>query len=94
MKYIDVRWQHSHADEPIRLVSEIGTDGVEVRKLEFFRDGRVGFASKKANSDSTRLGVTAVPDLPEINSEEEFSGISIDASAFEELWKRHAANRI
>jgi hypothetical protein len=91
MKYIDVRWHHSHEDEPVRLVSEIGTDGFEVRKLEFFRDGRVGFASREANSDATHLGIAAVPDLSEINSEQEFSGIGIDASAFEELWKRYAA---
>jgi hypothetical protein len=90
MKYIDVKWHHSHADEPIRLVSEGAGDGFEVRKLEFFR----GFASEESNSDSTRLGVAVVPDLSEINLQQEFFGTSIDAAAFEELWRRYAAKSI
>jgi hypothetical protein len=94
MKYIDVKWHHSHEDETIRLVSEVGADGFEVRKLEFFRDGRVGFASQESNSDSTRLGVAVMPDLSEINLQQEFTGTSIDAAAFEELWRRYAAKSI
>ena len=94
MRYIDVTWHHSHSDEPIRLVSEIGADGFEVRKLEFFRDGRVGFASMDSNGGGTRLGEVAVPDLSEIVADREFSGVEIDASEFFDLWKSHATKSI
>lgn len=41
---IDVLWKHACESEPVRLVSVLARNRYEVRKLEFFRDGRVGFA--------------------------------------------------
>src|SRR6185503_15028408 len=43
--YIRVRWQHGHADEPVDLWSELDAARLETRKLEIFRDGRIGYAS-------------------------------------------------
>ena len=36
IEYIDVKWKHDFADEPVRLVSELGEGRYEIRKLEFF----------------------------------------------------------
>lgn len=33
--YIDVLWRHHHGDDPVRLVSELGSDRSALRKLEF-----------------------------------------------------------
>jgi hypothetical protein len=94
MQYIDVKWLHSHPEEPIRLVSEIGPDRYETRKIEFWSDGRVGYASEAGASANTCLGDQPVPALEEINADVEFSGKEIDAAAFELLWHQHVTPRL
>jgi hypothetical protein len=89
MRYIDVAWHHDHPKEPVRLVSEIDADGFEIRKLEFFRDGRVQFACNAGGSGDTRLGEAPVPPLSEINKDPEFEGVTIDPGEFARLWGQH-----
>lgn len=86
MRYIDVEWIHNLEDEPIRLVSEIGDDEFEMRKLEFFRDGSVGYSSEMKSSKNTKLGICEVPSIEEIISQKEFSGCLITSEQFEKLW--------
>ena len=88
MEYISVVWKHNHRDEPVRLVSELDEERFEVRKLEFFRDGSVGFASKECDSARTRLGEVTVPPLAEINEDPEFEGVPITKSEFDQLWQK------
>ena len=90
MEYIDVKWIHKSATDPIRLVSELDDRRYEIRKLEFFPDGRVGFASKHQNSPGTDLGSVEVPPLAEISNSPEFNGGSISAQLFESLWTANA----
>ena len=87
MQYIDVAWMHEDGEEPVRLVSELNDQRMEVRKLEFFRDGSVGFADACRTSGGTRLGDKCVPSLEKINEEVEFNGKTIDSVEFETLWK-------
>jgi hypothetical protein len=89
MEYIDVKWLHSNLEDPIRLVSELGPGRFETRKLEFFSNGRVGFAAKAGSSQGTRLGERPVPPIAEINVQAEFSGTEITASDFETLWDQY-----
>jgi hypothetical protein len=91
MNYIDVEWLHEHAQEPVRLVSELDDQRNEVRKLEFFRTGAVGSASAHGSFGNTRLSEEPLPDLNEINSDPQFRGVALQAEAFEELWRRYAA---
>lgn len=88
MDYIDVMWCHAFEDEPVRLVSELNAERFEVRKLEFFRNGSVGFASQNAHSDGTELGLIPVPLLEEINIDPQFVGVAISGAEFEVLWGR------
>ncbi len=89
MRYIDVNWVHESEEYPYRLISEIGEDQFEVRKLEFFRNGNIGFASDTNNTESTVLGIVEVPPLEEINSDKEFQGKNISKQEFELLWEQH-----
>ncbi len=89
MIYIDVEWIHSYEEDPVRLVSEIGPDNYEIRKLEFFRNGIVGFAYGDIETENTRLGIDIVPPLAEINSQEEFVGVTINKKQFELLWQEY-----
>jgi hypothetical protein len=43
--YIRVRWLHDAPDEPVDLWSELDCQRFETRKVEIFRDGRLGYAS-------------------------------------------------
>lgn len=89
MKYIDVLWKHEFSWEPVRLISEIDAKGYEVRKLEFFRNGRVGYAEPERSTTGTELGDVPVPPLEEINSDPQFEGVEIAGDEFEELWAIH-----
>ncbi|MBO7885737.1 MULTISPECIES: DUF6881 domain-containing protein [Burkholderia] len=95
MKYalvaIDLEWKHTHNEEPIRLASVLDGDRYEVRKLEFFRDGSVGFADTTRSSLGTRLGTFPVPSLIEINTDPEFEAQEIALEVFEALWSRYTA---
>lgn len=83
---IDVAWKHTHKDEPIRLVSALDGDRYDVRKLEFFRDGSVGFADETRSSLETALGTVPVPSSTEINADPEFEAQEIALEVFEALW--------
>ena len=90
MEYIDVAWRHTNPGDPVRLVSEVNESRDEVRKLEFWANGDVGFASSEKSSRDTILSVVPVPSLQEINADPQFVGVHIDAATFESLWSRHA----
>jgi len=84
--YIHVRWLHEFADEPIDLWTEIDADRYEVRKLEFFRDGRVGYAGPEGDALGTRLGIEPIPPLNEIVADRQFVPEEVAKEAFEERW--------
>jgi hypothetical protein len=94
MEYIDVQWLHQNSQDPIRLVSEVDAQRYEIRKLEFFRNGVVGYASKLSATDGTSLGELPIPSLAEINMSPEFNGLTITKAAFEALWQSHAPGRV
>jgi len=94
LRYIDITWHHDAKDEPRRLVSEIGADGFEKRKLEFFHDGQVSYASELMSSDTTMLSVGKIPELEDLLARAEFSGEAINREQFELLWKKYGPHEI
>jgi len=86
--YLRVRWEHDFAEDPVDMISEIGPDGCERRKVEFFRDGRLGWADEEREVGGTGLGQVAVPPLEEINAQEEFVASRVEAVEFEQAWAR------
>lgn len=89
MRYLDVLWRHASPAEPVRLVSEIDEAGRELRKLEFFVDGRVGYAFESREAGGTCLSLEPLPSLAQINAQGQFDGMEIEALTFEELWRQH-----
>ncbi|MGY6658985.1 DUF6881 domain-containing protein [Amycolatopsis sp. TRM77291] len=87
--YLRVVWSHDFAEEPVEILSEVGSDGYECRKVERFRDGRVGWADEKGEVGGTGLGEVPVPPLAEINAQQEFVAARITGEEFERAW-RHA----
>lgn len=88
MKYIRVKWNHKHHDEPVLLYSELDTERWEKRKVEVFRDGRCGYASASESGGSTRLGEEPIPALTEIASDPQFEPVEITQQEFEEVWAK------
>lgn len=94
MRYIDITWHHDAKDEPYRLASEIGADGFEKRKLEFFHGGQVSYASELTASDTTMLSVGKIPKLEDLIARAEFSGEAITREQFELLWNQYVPDDI
>jgi hypothetical protein len=86
--YIRVYWRHDSADDPVELWSELNVERFETRKLEIFRDGRVGYASADEEYGGTRLGFAVVPPISEIASDVQFEPEEVSRAAFENLWNK------
>ncbi|TDR46478.1 hypothetical protein DFR29_1039 [Tahibacter aquaticus] len=86
MEYLDVAWKHDSADYSIRTVSEIDAQRYEIRKLDYFPDGRIGFATEHQHTPGTGLSDVPIPP-PDINDPEEFVVAVISADVFERLWQ-------
>jgi len=84
--YIRVRWIHSSAEEPVELWSELDTSREEVRKIEIWVDGRVGYAFGEVEVGGTRLGEGSVPQLDKIAADPQFEPEAILQSDFENQW--------
>lgn len=63
MTYLDVVWLHTNDRQPVRIVSELDADRLEVRKLEFFRTRGVGYAEADFAFGSTELDPAPLPGL-------------------------------
>ena len=53
-RYLRVTWHHDLAEEPVLIFSDIDA-GVETRKVEAYRDGRMDCADENSASGTTQL---------------------------------------
>jgi len=88
MRYQEVRWLHELVDEPVVLYSEVDDEGVERRKVEGFRGGRLDLADEVRETGSTTLSEGPMPPLDAINAQVEFEGRPITKEEFEAVWRR------
>ncbi|MFI5559699.1 DUF6881 domain-containing protein [Amycolatopsis japonica] len=88
MWYLRVVWAHEFAEEPVESLSEVGLDGYERRKVERFRDGRLGWADEEREVGGTGLGEVPVPPLAEINAQRGFAAARITGDEFEQVWRQ------
>lgn len=88
MRYIKVVWNHSLPAEPVLLYSELDDNGWELRKVEQFRDGKLGYADSDVKIGSTRLSIEALPSLSEIARQSQFIPLEISREEFEAIWRQ------
>jgi len=86
LRYMKVVWEHDLQDEPIALYSECDDAGWEVRKVEVFRDGRLGHASRLEARGGSLLGELPSPSVAEIAAHREFRPSAITQADFEKVW--------
>lgn len=87
-RYQQVAWRHQLHDEPVVLYSEISDDGIETRKVEEYRDGRLDYAGEGRSTGTTFLSEKRMPTLEEIAQQSEFDPRVITAAEFEAIWRR------
>jgi hypothetical protein len=86
MKYVKVKWIHSHPDEPVWLYSELNDDLWETRKVEVFPDGTQGYANQSEEVGTTKLAIEPFPSLDEIASDPQFLPEEITCEEFDSVW--------
>jgi hypothetical protein len=86
--YICVKWIHSTPTEPTMIYSELDVDRWELRKVELYLDGHVGFASSSVRTDGTVLSKEPIPLLSEIASDPQFEPQEIAKDEFEQVWSK------
>lgn len=86
MEYLKVRWTHENRSEPVLLMSELDADRYEIRKVEVFADGRLGFAGVDQSSDETALGENPMPGKSDIAVDPQFTVEESDSEEFEWAW--------
>lgn len=55
MTYIKVKWIHEFVDEPIWLYGELNDEMGELRKIEIFPNGELGYAYDDVTKGTTQL---------------------------------------
>lgn len=88
MNYIKVIWNQDDEDFPVALYSELDARRMEIRKVEVFRCGFLGFASKEEKSPTTFLGTIEVPELETLAADPSFEPSVIPAHEFETMWQK------
>ena len=86
MTYIKVQWTHGFQDEPILLYSELDSNKNEIRKVEIYKNGKLGYACENKSVNGTFLSKTEIPLLKDINSDAQFDACEIDKEYFESIW--------
>ena len=93
MIYIRVDWLHSFDDEPVLIYSQLDEDRNEVKKIEVYRNGRVGYATATTEHYRTGLSQTPLPELEEIASDPQFRPAMIGVDEFEAAWSEYVLRR-
>ncbi len=91
MEYIKVKWIHSFLDEPVLLYSEIDEQRWELRSVEVFADGRIGYANGEISTETTGLSEDPIPQLKDIAADPEFQPEEISKDEFEVVWAKALA---
>lgn len=91
MKYFAVRWVHSASEYPVLRLGEFDGAGWEQRKIDVYRDGRVGFADAHEERDA-QLAPVPMPGLDAIAAETDSAPVEISREEFERFWEQRRAD--
>ncbi|MDQ0198242.1 DUF6881 domain-containing protein [Neobacillus ginsengisoli] len=89
MEYIYVEWIHNFIDDPVILISEIDENRFEKRKIEIYKNGKIGFAYNNVKVMGTRLSTEPMSSLNDISSDSQFSPKVITKDVFEKYWNEN-----
>lgn len=87
-RFFKCDWKHASSTDPIEIYCEVDPNGFEVRKVERFPNGSLGWAdtiSSSSNAD-TFLAYVEIPPLDEINLSPEFDAFEISETQFRSIF--------
>jgi len=87
-RYIRVQWNHTDPEEPVTLFSELDEERREVRRVEVFADGRIGYANERGSFGRTRLAERPISTIDEIAAIPEFEPLEITRAEFDEIFDK------
>ncbi|AXI04312.1 DUF6881 domain-containing protein [Aquirhabdus parva] len=88
MQYMKVNWIHDFIDDPIWIYGELNDEMEEVRKIEIFRNGHLGYAACNGVSHIAFSSEENWPTKEEIESDPQFQVFIISQQEFEETWAK------
>lgn len=86
MRYICIEIKTYEERVPQTIYSEIDDLGYEVRKIEKYFDGTVGYASSEREVGKTLLADQMIPTIDEINMGIDVKASRLTGDEFEKLW--------
>ena len=92
MQYVLVEWNHDLDDEPYLIYSELDSRRLEIRRVEFYRNGIIFSYGGERGNEGALSNVPFPEDLREIKQAEgeegELTARSISPSLFYEIWNQ------
>jgi hypothetical protein len=94
MKYIVFEWKQRDPNFPILIYSELNEEGYETRKVQFFPDGRVGYADlERVDNGDTGLSEQPIKGIEEFQDDPELEAKEISKEEFERIWCEYVGNK-
>ena len=93
MEWIKIIWDHSYDNQPYEIYMELNAERYDLRKLEFFKSGKVGYSYGDIEVNGTGANIEKFPSLEEYNrlcSSYEYETLyaeRISKDQFEHKWK-------
>ena len=91
MTYLKVKWLHSPLDQPVFIYSELDHERWELRKVEIFHNGMIGYAGPGVEVGGTGLSTMPFPPLEQIAADPEFESEVISKAEFDAIWAKATA---
>lgn len=88
MEFIRVDWLHDNNDEPCSIFCEIDDNRLEIRKVEVYKDGKMGYATQDKEVNNTFLSYEPTPSLDQIANDPQFRARVITESEFQAIWEK------
>jgi hypothetical protein len=89
MYYLKVIWKHVLRDEPVVIYMELNNNRYEVRKIEVYRDGKVGYAYEHTEIGESALSEKPIPSIKQIAKDKQFAPNRISKNEFESMWQKY-----
>lgn len=87
MQFLKIEWNHEIVDEPYIIYAELDDVGYEIRKIEIYKNGRIGYATQSSEFGGSILSEHPYPTVEEIAANAEFIPEQISKEEFESIWR-------
>jgi hypothetical protein len=86
--FVRLQWKHTDPEEAVTLFSELDEERREVRRVEVFADGRIGYANERGSFGRTHLAERPISTLDELAAIPEFEPSEITRAEFDEIFEK------